>query len=70
LETEHKRLALQDIVEEELLLAIPQIPRNPDIGEIELSTDGELKPPPAIEEVKTHRPFAGLAGLMKADTED
>lgn len=67
---EHKRLALQDIVEEELLLAIPQIPRNPDIGEIELSTDGEVKPPPAIEEVKTHRPFAGLAGLMKADTED
>ena len=67
---ENRRLALQDIVEEELLLAIPQVPRNPELAEIELSTDGEVRTPPVTENEQTHRPFAGLAGLLKADIED
>lgn len=67
---EHRRMALQDIVEEELLLAIPQVPRNPEIGAVELSTDGIAPPPSGQEEEKTHRPFAGLAGLMKSEPED
>jgi len=72
---EEGRMALLDIVEEELLLAVPQVPKNPDIGEIELSTDGEVRyPSGSVEESpdkeKSHRPFAGLAGLMKADLED
>ena len=65
---ENRRLAIQDIVEEELLLAVPQVPRNPDIGEIELSTDGKVKVPSGLGKEQSHRPFAGLAGLMKADT--
>ena len=32
---EHRRMALLDIVEEELILAVPQVPKNPDIETIE-----------------------------------
>lgn len=67
---EHRRLALQDIVEEELILAVPQVPRNPDSEVIELSTDGEVRISSEPEKEQSHRPFAGLAGLMKADAED
>jgi len=67
---EHRRLALQDIVEEELLLAIPQVPKNPEIEVIELSTDGAVRISSEPEKEQSHRPFAGLAGLMKADVED
>lgn len=67
---ENRRLAIQDIVEEELLLAVPQVPKNPEVAAIELSTDGETRKPSVPEDRQRHRPFAGLAGLMKADTED
>jgi len=67
---ENRRLAIQDIVEEELLLAIPQVPRNPEVGEIELSTDGGVTQPSEAGKEQSHRPFAGLAGLMKADNKD
>ena len=67
---EHRRMALQDIVEDELLLAIPQVPRNPEIEVVELSTDGEVRIPSETEKEQSHRPFAGLAGLIKADVED
>jgi uncharacterized protein len=67
---EQRRMALKDIVEEELLLAIPQVPRNPEIEEIELSTDGEVRASSDIGKEQSHRPFAGLAGLLKAEIED
>ncbi len=67
---EHRRLALQDIVEDELLLAVPQVPRNPEIETIELSTDGEVSISSDTGKEQSYRPFAGLAGLMKADIED
>jgi len=67
---EHRRLSIQDIVEEELLLAIPQVPRNPEVKEIELSTDGNESAPSEPEKEQSHRPFADLAGLMKAEMED
>ena len=67
---EHRRLPLQDIVEEELLLAVPPVPRNPEVAEIELSTDGVVKAPSDAEQEQRHRPFADLAGLMKADAGD
>ena len=67
---EQRRMALQDIVEEELLLAVPQVPRNPEVAGIELSTVGADEARPVTEQEKRHRPFAGLAGLMKADSGD
>jgi uncharacterized protein len=61
---EEGRLALLDVIEDELLLAVPQVPRNPEVAAVEVSTGdaGEAVPP---ETERTHRPFAGLAGLMK-----
>ena len=37
---ENGRLALVELVEDELLLGVPQVPRNPDVAEVALSTDG------------------------------
>lgn len=74
---ENRRLALLDIVEEELLLAVPQVPRNPaleddsslDTGIEDYMVDAESASS-ATEEEPTHRPFAGLAGLMKSNNGD
>lgn len=62
---ENRRMALLDIVEEELLLAVPQVPRNPDMEVIELSTGGEIEKSSVNEDEKTYQPFAGLADLIK-----
>ncbi len=62
---EEGRLALQDLVEDELLLAVPQVPRNPALSAVQRSTDGKAEPAPEEEQEPTHRPFEGLAGLMK-----
>lgn len=67
---EHRRMALLDIVEEELLLAIPQVPRNPVSTPVELSTDGRPSRPPGEDKEPSHRPFADLAGLLKTNSED
>ena len=38
--SEHGRLAVASLVEEELLLGLPQIPRKPGMGKVEYSTGG------------------------------
>jgi uncharacterized protein len=62
---EERRLALVDLVEEELLLAVPQVPRSPEAGELELPEDVSVEASSEDELEPTHRPFEGLAGLMK-----
>ena len=62
---ENGRLALLDLVEDELLLGIPAVPRNPETEEIELSTDDEVHAPSGAEDDETQRPFERLASLMK-----
>ena len=60
---EQGRMALQDIVEDELLLAVPQVPRDPAVPEVEWSTvGGQAADRP--EETETRRPFEDLAELM------
>ena len=67
---EHGRLALLDLVEDELLLAVPQVPRNPELQAVRHSTDagaltvneGEDDRGDAAE--RTHRPFEDLAELL------
>jgi uncharacterized protein len=59
------KLALLDLVEDELLLALPQIPRNPAVEAIELSTEGEVRPLSDDKEERLQRPFAGLAGMLE-----
>lgn len=62
---EDRRLALASLVEEELLLAVPQVPRKPGAAKPELPADVSLEDAAEHETERTHRPFAGLAGLMK-----
>lgn len=62
---EDRRLALVDLVEEELLLAVPQVPRSPNAGELDLPENVSMETSDGGNEEPTHRPFEGLAGLMK-----
>ena len=62
---EDRRLALASLVEEELLLAVPQVPRKPGAGDPGLPKDVSLEQAPAKKKEPVHKPFAGLAGLMK-----
>lgn len=61
---EDRRVALLDLVEEELLLAVPQVPRRPGSERIELSTEAGVQSASAETKEPTHRPFEGLAGLL------
>lgn len=54
-----------ELVEDEFLLALPQIPKNPAVNEIEFSTDGEVRPLPDDKEKFSQGPFAGLAGMLE-----
>lgn len=60
-----RRLALVDLVEEELLLAVPQVPVSPDASEPELPDSVALEASTETQQEQTHRPFAGLAGMLK-----
>jgi uncharacterized protein len=57
---EDKRLAMMDLVEDELLLAVPQVPRDPQLGEV--FPNSEVQP--------TRQPFADLAAKMKKHAQD
>lgn len=62
---EHGRLALANLVEDELLLGLPQVPRNPETEPVELS----LAEPPSAAVTESpaagRKPFAGLAEQLK-----
>lgn len=63
---ENGRLALLDLIEDELLLGLPQMPRNPAVAEVRMSLAdpraGRNEEPEAPPERK---PFAGLAEELK-----
>ncbi len=61
----HGKLALLELIEDELLLVLPQIPKNPAVEEIELSTDGEVIRLSDDKDERLQRPFAGLAGMLE-----
>ncbi len=62
---EHGRLALLDLVEDELLLGLPQVPRNPEVDEIRLQAVDPEAADPATGETPVQQPFAGLAEQLK-----
>ena len=68
--SEHGRVAIAALVEEELLLSLPQIPRKPGLAEVEFST-GEL---PAEKEAKQTggktNPFAALQDMLERRKQD
>jgi uncharacterized protein len=71
-QTENGRLALLFLVEEELLLSLPQIPRKPGLENVSFSTggdDGEDMIAASESGVKKN-PFAALQGKFKQDKQD
>ncbi len=69
-QTENGRLAIASLVEDELLLALPQVPRKPGLQKVEYSTGGL----PTVEEgpeagVKKN-PFAALQDMLKQDKQN
>ena len=69
-QTENGRLAIASLVEDELLLALPQIPRKPDLQKVEYSTGGQAfisKDPQAVARKK---PFADLQNILKQDKQN
>jgi uncharacterized protein len=69
-QTENGRLAIAGLVEDELLLGLPQIPRKPGLEKVEYSTGG--KP---VEEGKSRararkNPFAVLQEMLKPDKQN
>jgi len=67
---ENGKLAMLDLVEDELLLGLPQVPKNPEIdavqwnaGDIDSGHSGDSDNP-------VHQPFAGLAAQLKKHIRD
>ena len=67
-QTENGRLAIASLVEDELILGLPQIPRKPGLKKVEYSTGG--KP---VEEGKPRarkNPFSALQDMLKPDKQN
>ena len=71
---EDGRLALLELVEDELLLAVPQVPRNPALEAVMISTADASDPggleagaPGGDDAEARRRPFADLAELLGRD---
>jgi len=62
--TENGRLAIAGIVEDELLLALPTVPRKPGLRPVEFST-GEEKPVGGVREEAKENPFSALQDMLK-----
>jgi len=67
---EHGQMALLEVVEDELLLAVPEVPRDPNVREVSVSTDDTAAAPAADGAERTRRPFEGLAGLLQQQKDD
>ena len=61
---EQGQLALVELVEDELLLALPEVPRNPDVAEVSRSTDLAEPEKDSEPEEPTRKPFAELGRLL------
>lgn len=61
--TEGGRLSFLELVQDELILAVPQVPRKPGYGNIYFSTDPEAEPETGTERKKS--PFAALGDLVR-----
>lgn len=64
---EDGRLVFLDLVQDELILAVPQVPRKPGLEEVRFSTDPDGVQAGEDEEQK--RPFAALGDLLKGGRE-
>lgn len=65
--TENGRLAIATLVEDELLLGLPQIPRKPGLQVIEYSTGGQSFMSETLPEESRKNPFSALQDMLKRD---
>ena len=57
-----------ELIQDELILAVPQVPRKPGRGSVRYSTDPDEAPEPVADE--QNRPFAALGDLMRKERKD
>jgi uncharacterized protein len=65
--TEKGRLAIASLVEDELILGLPQIPRNPGLSKVEYSTGGTPRKSAEPKKRAKKNPFDALQGMLKRD---
>jgi len=65
--TENGRLAIAGLVEDELLLGLPQIPRKPGLKDVEYSTGGQSIKSEGAEKKPKKNPFAALQDMLKRE---
>ena len=68
--TENGRLAMASLVEDELILGLPQIPRKPGLEEVEYSTGGPLPASESPQPEGKKNPFAALQDMLKQDKQN
>jgi len=69
-QSEHGRLAVASMVEEELLLGLPQIPRKPGMDKVEYSTGGKVPEGASPQQKGKKNPFAALQNMLERDGQD
>ena len=69
-QTENGRLAIASLVEDELLLGLPQIPRIPGLQKVEYSTGGQTRKSEAPQAGAEKNPFAALQDMLKRDKQN
>jgi len=65
--TENGRLAIAGIVEDELLLGLPSIPRKPGLQPVEFSTGGENSAGEKKRQAGKDNPFSALQDMLKRE---
>lgn len=71
--SEHGRVAIAALVEEELLLGLPLVPRKPGLAHVAFSTDStgaENAPDEAKEPEGNKSPFAALQDMLERNKQD
>ena len=68
--TENGRLARASLVEVELLLGLPQIPRKSGLTKVEYSTGGPLPTSDSPQPGDKKNPFAALQDMLKQDKQN
>jgi len=62
---EHGKIAFLTMVEDELLLALPQVPRNPEIPALDVESEETADATKLFGQENRQQPFAGLADQLK-----
>jgi len=70
IQTEHGRLAIVNLVEDELLLGLPQIPRKPGSRTVNYSTTGATHKEQLPQQGARKNPFAVLKDMLKSGGQD